>query len=149
MPTEIRFYHLQTSLLEDALPSLLLRTLDKGWRAVVQASSPERVAHLNGFLWTFADDSFLPHGSAKEGNEALQPVFLTDKTENPNSAQVLMLVDGAIAETMDGFELVCVIFDGGDAEALSAARADWKRYKAYNTLMTYWQQTEEGWRKAQ
>ncbi|MGH6618686.1 MAG: DNA polymerase III subunit chi, partial [Alphaproteobacteria bacterium] len=92
--TEIRFYHLQRMPLDRALPMLLERTLERGWRAVVQADSEERVQALNGQLWTYGKDSFLPHGTAREGDAALQPVWLTHRDENPNGANVLFLVDG-------------------------------------------------------
>ena len=146
--TEIRFYHLQHTRLEQALPQLLARTLDKGWRAVVQAGSSERVKALNTALWTYDESSFLPHGSAKDGDAEMQPVWLTEKDENPNDAQVLMLVDGAMRESfLPPLELVCVIFDGNDPEALDHARADWKRLKTSAHTLTYWQQTEQGWEK--
>ena len=36
--TEILFYHLQHQPLERVLPTLLEKTLERGWRAVVQTS---------------------------------------------------------------------------------------------------------------
>jgi len=143
--TEIRFYHLQRSALESALPQLLGKVLEKGWHAVVQAGSDERVEALNGQLWTYDDQSFLPHGSKSDGDGELQPVWLTSLEENPNKAQVLMLVDGAAHSGPQAYELVCDIFDGNDPEALAAARARWKQYQAMGIPLTYWQQTDNGW----
>ncbi len=40
---EIRFYHMTRTTLEAALPQMLEKTLERGQRAVVRASSPERV----------------------------------------------------------------------------------------------------------
>jgi DNA polymerase-3 subunit chi len=147
MALEVRFYHLQKTTLEGALPQLLQRTLDKGWRAVVKAGSAERVEVLNQQLWTYAENSFLPHGSARDGDAAVQPVWLTEKDENPNQAQVLLLVDGAVCEKTDGYQLICTIFDGNDPDALTSARADWKKWKAANCQLTYWQQADSGWNK--
>lgn len=145
MPAEIRFYQLHKTRLEGALPQLLQRTLDKGWRAVVKAASPERVDALNQHLWTFDEHSFLPHGAQRDGDATLQPVWLTDTDENPNAAQVLMLVDGAVCDQPEAFELICTIFDGHDPEALDAARADWKRWKGSGHTLTFWKQGEDGW----
>lgn len=145
--TEVRFYHLQRSRLEHALPQLLSKVLEKGWRAVVMAGSTERVESLNAQLWTYDDHSFLPHGSKSDGEAELQPVWLTDIEENPNGAKVLMLVDGAVAAAPEKFELVCEVFDGNDPEALAAARARWKEYQAKGHALTYWQQGENGWEK--
>lgn len=143
--TEIRFYHLQRSSLERALPQLLAKVLEKGWHAVVQAGSPERVEALNAHLWTYDDQSFLPHGSQADGDAALQPVWLTADNDNPNEAKVLMLVDGADRTELNQFELVCDIFDGNDPAALAAARNRWKSRLTSGISLTYWQQTENGW----
>lgn len=146
MPTEIRFYHLQRTRLEGALPLLLTRTLAKGWRAVVKVGSDARVEALNESLWKSDENSFIPHGSAKDGDAEMQPIWLTAKDENPNGAQVLMLVEGAECTDTSKYELVCNVFDGNDNDALDQARAQWKVFKDKGgTLLTYWQQTEKGW----
>ncbi len=143
--TEIRFYHLQRTRLDAALPLLLQRTLAKGWHAVVRAASEERVEALNQSLWTSDDSSFIPHGSARDGDAQEQPVWLTTKDENPNGAQVLMLVDGVECADPGKYELVCTVFDGNDPEALDTARAQWKKLKDSGHTLTYWQQTTSGW----
>lgn len=141
---EARFYHLQRSALERALPRLLLKTLERGWRAVVLAGSPERVEALNQHLWTFDPGAFLPHGSVNDGFADRQPVWLTCVEENPNNANVLMLVDGMAAEQLAGYDVVCDIFDGGDDEAVAAARRRWSACKTSGLERSYWQENERG-----
>src|SRR6185437_734858 len=58
--TEVLFYHLQDMTLENVLPPLLEKSLERGWRVVVQSSSEERADALDAHLWTYRDDSFLP-----------------------------------------------------------------------------------------
>ena len=146
--TEVLFYHLSRQPLGKVLPGLLERTLERGWRAVVQAGSGERVDALDALLWTYADDSFLPHGTARDGISDQQPVFLTAKDENPNAATVRFLVDGAEAPDLTGYIRAVYIFDGRDDEALARARGEWKRIKAAGHAVTYWQQNENGrWEK--
>ncbi len=145
---EFRFYHMTRTTLEAALPQMLEKTLERGQRAVVRAGSAERVEALNGWLWTYNDRGFLPHGSAQDGHAALQPVWLTDKDERPNDAQVLFLTDGAESEEVAAFERCAVLFDGNDEAALAAARAQWTGLKDAGHDLTYWQQTDEGrWEK--
>lgn len=143
--TEIRFYHLTDMTLEQILPDLLAKTLERGLRAVVMAGSVERVEALAQGLWTFKADSFLPHGTAKDGSAALQPVWLTAEDERPNDAAFLFLTDGATSTQIESYQRVCDIFDGGNAEALEAARARWKLYKAAGHDVSYWQRGERGW----
>jgi DNA polymerase-3 subunit chi len=146
--TEIRFYHLQRTSLERALPVLLEKTLERGWRAIVMTRSGERVESLNGLLWTYRNDGFLPHGSAEDGNAALQPIWLTDTDENPNAANVLFLTDGAVSQNVGMFELCCELFDDSDAETVSAARGRWSAYLDAGHHLTYWQQNAGGgWEK--
>ena len=146
--TEIRFYHLLHTALDRALPQLLERTQSRGWRAVVMARSSERIEALSGLLWTYSNDSFLPHGSAADGNAAEQPVWLTEADENPNGATVLFLTDGAVSSRVAGFDLACEMFDGNDDEAVAAARDRWREYLAAGHHLTYWQQSDRGaWEK--
>lgn len=146
--TEVLFYHLEHQPLERVLPALVERTLARGWRAVVQAGSEERVDALDTLLWTYAEESFLPHGTRKDGNPALQPVYLTADDTNPNGATVRFLVDGAEIGALDGYERIVYLFDGHDAAAVERARAQWRTAKAAGCMATYWQQSPEGrWEK--
>ena len=145
--TEVGFYHLGAATLERALPRLLERALAEGHRVVVQAGSAERVSHLDGLLWTYNDGSFLPHGSAREGNAALHPICLTDREENPNGATMLVLLDGSRSDHMGEFTRCCDMFDGNDPAAVEAARQRWSAAKTAGHNLTYWQQTAAGWEK--
>jgi DNA polymerase III subunit chi len=146
--TEVLFYHLEHQPLERVLPSLVEKTLERGWRAVVQAGSEERVEALDTLLWTYREESFLPHGTRKDGNSDMQPVYLTASEENPNGATVRFLVDGAEAHELGGYARIVYLFDGRDASALEKAREQWKAAKDTGADVTYWQQSPEGrWEK--
>ncbi|MCF3641494.1 DNA polymerase III subunit chi [Rhizobium sp. TRM95111] len=142
--SEVLFYHLTESRLEDALPSLVDKSLERGWRVAVQTGTPERRDALDAHLWTFRDDSFLPHGTDEQAFAADQPVLLTASPGNPNGATIRFLVDGAEPPSLDGYERVIFLFDGHDQPELDAARAHWKRLKGEGHQLTYWQQTNEG-----
>ncbi len=146
--TDVLFYHLEQQPLDRVLPALLERTLARGWRAVVQCSSKERLEALDTSLWTFRDDSFLPHGTASDGPADLQPVFLTTSDDNPNGAQVRFLVEGAAAPSYEGYDRLVHLFDGHDRDAVALAREEWKRARAAGCDVTYWQQADNGrWEK--
>mgnify|MGYP006266933583 CR=1 FL=1 len=148
MATEVNFYHLTVSSLEEALPRLLAKTLQAGERAVVMLGSPERVDALNTHLWTFDPGSFLPHGSGRDGDAARQPIWLTHVDENPNGAKFLFLADRAASERVDSFARCFELFDGRDDAAVSESRTRWKAYKAAGHTVAYFQQTDAGgWEK--
>jgi DNA polymerase-3 subunit chi len=143
--TEILFYHLKGQRLEKVLPVLLERSLERGWRVVVQAASDERVEALDAQLWTYSEDSFLPHGTWREAAAAEQPILLTTNESNPNGASVRFLVDGAVvpANAAD-YQRVVLLFDGDDPDAVAAARASWTETKAKGFEATYWQTDDAG-----
>ena len=145
------FYHLETQSLDAVLPVLLQRSLDRGWRVAVQATSPERLQALDTLLWTYDESSFLPHAVKQDGNAALQPVLLTDDDENPNGAALRIFVDrAAVAPALDGqsYQRAVLMFDGRDDEAVADARRQWSGLKAGGHAVTYWQQSDEGrWEK--
>jgi DNA polymerase III subunit chi len=143
--TEMLFYHLQRRSLERVLPTLLEKSLERGWRVVVQAASEERIEALDAQLWTFRDDSFLPHGTWREGGAREQPILLTLDADNPNGATVRFLVDGApVPADADAYQRIVLIFDGDDPDAVAAARERWREGKAKGFDVTYWQMDGEG-----
>ena len=143
----VDFYHLLMSPLERALPQLLEKVLQAGQRAVVLAASEDRVEALADVLWTYNPNAWLPHGTRKDGAAEDQPVWLTDREENPNTAQVLVLTDGMNAAQLAAFDRCLDLFDGGDEAATAAARQRWAEAKAAGHELHYWQQTETGWQE--
>jgi DNA polymerase-3 subunit chi len=146
----IDFYHLQKSSLEQALPMLLSKVYNAGMKALVLASSGERVEDINSFLWTYNDVAWLPHGSKKDGNAEHQHIWITDDaSQNPNNAEVVVLVDGATIDLSDddalkGYSRCLNIFDGRDEESVLEARKYWKEAKGKDFELHYWQQTDTG-----
>ncbi|MGH7099039.1 MAG: DNA polymerase III subunit chi [Stellaceae bacterium] len=146
---EIGFYHLTATPLERALPRLLERAAASGYRILVRAASAERIEHLNAVLWTYDEASFLPHGSARDGNAAAQPIYLTEGEDNPNGAAMLVLVDAGdgLAPDLAAFARIADLFDGSDPAAVAAARGRWREARAAGHALTYWQQTPSGWER--
>lgn len=146
--TEVLFYHLEHQPLEQVLPVLLQKTLERGWKAVVQTSSAERTEALSTSIWAWRDDAFIPHGTARDGNAERQPVWLTDGEDTPNGAAVRFFVDGAGIGALDALERAVYMIDGRDPQAVEAARDVWKSVKSAGHEATYWQQEQDGrWQK--
>ena len=143
--TEMLFYHLQGQKLEGVVPSLLEKSLDRGWTVIVQGASEERIDALDAQLWTYRDDGFLPHGTWREPDAAAQPVLLTVNDGNPNAATVRFLIDGApMPADAAAYQRIVLVFNGEDEDAVAAARAHWSDAKAKGFDTTYWQGDEQG-----
>jgi DNA polymerase III subunit chi len=147
--TEILFYHLERQPVERVLPALLEKSLERGWRVVVQAASEERIEALDAHLWTFRDDSFLPHGTWRGGEAPEQPILLTLDDGNPNDAAVRFLIDGApVPADAEAYQRIVLIFDGEDPDAVAAARAYLSDSKARGFDVAYWRTDAQGrWQK--
>ena len=141
--SEILFYHLEGQPLERVLPQLIEKTLERGWRAVIETSSRDRAEAIDTVLWTYRDDSFVPHGIMGEATDPDQPVLIATGTENPNAAQVRFFVDRAVPQSAEGYTRIVYLFSGHDPEAVTEARVAWKALQAGNEL-TYWQQDPNG-----
>jgi DNA polymerase-3 subunit chi len=140
--TEIRFYQLQRTPLDRALPKLLEKVLESGARAVVLVGSEERLAALDAALWTYDPNAFLPHGTSRDGRAEEQPVWLTTSDENPNHAGVLVLADGARSDRVAEYDKCLEMLDGNDPDAVAAARERWRAYREAGFGLSYWQQNE-------
>ena len=141
---EVHFYHLESQPLQRVLTVLLKKALERDWRVVVQAGSDERVEWLSNELWTFSDDSFLPHGSARDGHGERQPVWITAGPDAPNRPQLRIYLDGVPIVADDRLERIIYLFDAREAEALEAARAEWRRVASQGQQPVYWREDEHG-----
>jgi len=147
--TETLFYHLERRALEDVLPGMVEKSLERGWRAVIRTDSAERSDALDGLLWTYDDGSFLAHAQSGDGDAARQPVLITVEEENPNGAKILFCVGGAQPSDWSDTKLaeltrIVMMFDGRDGRALDMARAAWKDAKAAGHDITYWKESPSG-----
>jgi DNA polymerase-3 subunit chi len=149
---EIWFYHLTRQKLERTLPTLLERSVQRGWKAVVQASSEARMNALDDLLWTYSDDGFLAHGTERDGDAHLQQVWLTTGADNPNDAKVRFFVEDAeiapVIAVSANYDRVILMFDGNDEAELQGARKQWKVLKDQGRDLSYWKQSDSGgWEK--
>jgi DNA polymerase-3 subunit chi len=146
--TDVSFYHLTRSTLEQTLPRLLEKALQGGARCLVMVGNHARVEPLSAHLWTYDPASFLPHGTRRDGDAERQPVWLTDEDENSNEATMLFLTDGAKSNNVGKYQRCFELFDGRDENALAQARQRWKDYREAGHTVSYWQQNERGgWEK--
>jgi len=141
--TEILFYHLETQPLERVLPVLVEKSLERGWKVVVEVGSEARAEIIDGVLWTWRDDSFLPHARAGGDADALQPILITTQPHNPNGADVRFFVDRAVPQSGEGYQRIVFMFSGHDPDAVTEARTAWRALREGNEV-TYWQQEEGG-----
>lgn len=141
---EIHFYHLTSTPLERVLPKLLEKAVQGGFRSIVRVESEEKAEWMNNMLWTYDPNSFLPHGSTKDGFVEQQPIYITSGEDNPNNANLLIVTDHSEFPSGAAYDRVIDIFDGSDIQLTTQARERWKKYKAAGHALEYRQQAENG-----
>lgn len=135
------FYHIEHTSLDAAIAPLVEKCLDRKWR-VVLVGHEDTLERLNKALWTFREDSFLPHGLART-DAAKQPVLLATEATAINGAKVALLLDGSdVGEA--AFERAMVVFDGGDETARAKARQQYKSATDAGNKARYFQQERGG-----
>lgn len=144
------FYHLQRTTLERAVGPLLEKCLERGWRVLAISLDSTRRAALDEALWTYNDESFLPHGQSEADGLApeAQPILITGTPENGNSASVALLMDGVDLPVQASFQRCMVMFDDGDNAVRQKARAQFKAAKDAGLTARYFQQSDRGWKEA-
>ena len=134
----VDFYHLTAAPLEKVLPAIAEKVLASGERLLVVADEAQ-LARLDEQLWTYAKDSFLPHG---RGETEAQPVLLSAEAVPANGAANVALADGAWRDEALGFARTFYFFDSAH---LDGARAAWRALKARpEATARYWKQDERG-----
>lgn len=144
--TEVRFYHLTERPLEGVLPVMLEKCVERGWRAVVRGTDPGQIDRLDAHLWTWRAESFLPHGTARDGDGSAHPIWLTTGPDAPNAPDTLFLIGGAEAtdETLASVDTAAILFDGHDPDAVTRAREQWRGVVAAGLKAVYWAQDAGG-----
>ncbi|MGP1275258.1 MAG: DNA polymerase III subunit chi [Caulobacterales bacterium] len=145
---ELWFYHLEKAGADEVLPGLLQKVLERGSRALVVVPDEDAAARLDTHLWTFRDDSFLPHGRDRDPGAPRQPVLISTETRNVNQADMLFCLGGADPGNPDGWGRVILLFEDADEAAKQRARTLWSAMKKTANAVSYWKQTDQGrWEK--
>lgn len=145
--TSIQFYHLLSTSRERAVPKLMEKVLKSGSRAVMLLESGPALKTMSDALWTNDPAGFLPHGSARDGHTEQQPVYLALTEENPNGADILCVLNGALPASVATYNRLLDVFDGSREEEVVAARARWTHYKTAGFALQYIkQQPGGGWK---
>ena len=142
--TDVWFYHLEKQPLEHVLPRIVAKAIERGLPMVIETTSQDHITKISDMLWAAEDVAFLPHGFEGDGQDEMQPVWLTSGSENPNDSKMRIYTHGAIPSDISMLSRAMLMFDGNDQQALDAARAEWKRHKADGHSVSYWRQDESG-----
>ena len=141
---DVSIYHVTRSPIEKLLPRLLEKILESGKRAVLLVNQQEKIDPLSHTLWTYAQQSFLTHGSKKDGRAEHQPIWLTHQLENPNNGDILVILEGGEAPNLDTFSRCLDLYNANDPHALSLAKRRQIQYEENGFKIAHWSQDDSG-----
>jgi len=106
--TEVDFYVLADSAPKSRL-RFACRLADKvfrlGQRVFIHTASAEQTRELDTLLWTFQQNSFVPHSSVQDAGDTPPPVLLGHDAE-PDASQVLINLASDVPLFFSRFERV-------------------------------------------
>ncbi|MBK1718974.1 DNA polymerase III subunit chi [Thiocystis violacea] len=97
-------------------------------RVLIHCPDPEECRHLDRLLWTFREDSFLPHGLVGQVDPDLTPVLISQGGSPESEHQVLLNLSLGIPDFLDRFERLCEVVDH-EPQARQAGRERFRVYR--------------------
>ena len=142
---QISFYQLKDTNADNTLLMLVKKTIALGKKMLVFCPKPTAFK-VNDVLWTHEPKSWLPHGIDTELGAEVSSVWIcSDMTNNPINADYLMLLDGAIPESWNGFKRAFIVFNESSQSQMQWARSHWKECKGQpNVKLDYFAQDANG-----
>ncbi|WP_133511914.1 DNA polymerase III subunit chi [Candidatus Thiosymbion oneisti] len=128
--TRIDFYSLKEPSRGDRFLlacRLVERIYGTGQRTLIQVPDREQARHLDRLLWTFRQQSFLPHGLVNDSDRALTPILIGHGEDPGEENQVLINLSLEVPAFFERFERLCELIDQ-DSNVRETGR---KRYVYY------------------
>ncbi len=138
---QVDFYQLTRDPAEKVLPLIAQRVLDDKGRLLIVSDDGAQLDAISASLWAAKAESFLAHAKAGQGDDACQPILLSDETEAKNGARYLAVADGIWREIGVGFDRVFYLFP---PDQTHNARAAWRALDA-EVERRYWKQDGGKW----
>lgn len=129
--TSVEFYVLAENSRQDRY-HLSCRIAEKAWksgrRVVIQANSLQEAQQINQLLWTFRDQSFIPHDLLADAELELNPVTISWGTDAREEHDVLINLADEIPPFFSSFERIIEPVDNNE-ERKAISRAHYRYYR--------------------
>ena len=143
---EINIYQVFEGNLASSVVRLLEKVYSSGKRCIFYSPIEDRVKTIDKILWTFSTNAFIPHGDKTVGSAEQQPIYFTDRIENPNNADILLIMDTFEYQNFSGnFEKIMFVFE--DSAHIKVAEELYQVLKKSSENVNYWKQSKIGWEK--
>ncbi len=114
MNPEINFYQTDEAVSKSIAP-LLIKVLGEEKRVLIFCKNKAQISEIDSALWNYGRYKFIPHATIFDGefDPKRQPVLISDKEENLNSADFLLFIDQPSEAFISKFSRVFYFFEEG------------------------------------
>ena len=119
----------------------------KNNRIVIFCTDQETAEVVDDFIWSYRDDSFIPHSIKKHRETSLDPILVTTDLDGSYEHNVLLALNGVLIKEKDWqrFAKVYYFFDDQDSREKENARAMWKSFSSLAVNCKYWINEKNKW----
>ena len=131
MPT-VDFYILYTDSRQEKnilVGQVTHKAWQQGYRIHIQTQSPAQARFIDKLLWTYQEDSFLPHDIYPDVPESMAPIQIGYSSQIGENMRVLINLTEQIPSFCEQFERIVEIVD----DIPSARESGRTRYRLYKS----------------
>ncbi|MFD2113030.1 DNA polymerase III subunit chi [Thiorhodococcus fuscus] len=128
---QIDFYSLKPTSRGDRFQvacRLAERIRAQNLRLLIHCPDRDEARHLDRLLWTYREDSFLPHGLAGKVDQELTPILIAEDGRPETETQVLLNLGREVPGFFTRFDRVCDLVDL-DPTLRAAGRERFRYYR--------------------
>ncbi len=116
-------------------------------RIVIFCTDQETAEVVDDFIWSYGDDSFIPHSIKKYRETSLDPILVTTDLDGGYEHNVLVALNGVLIKENDWqrFTKIYYFFDNQDIEEKENARSMWKSFSSLEVNCKYWINEKNKW----
>jgi len=114
---------------------------------VIFCTDQETAKVVDDFLWSYKEDSFLPHALKKHEEVSLNPILVSTDLDEGFEHNVLIALNGVLINEKDWqrFAKIYYFFDDQDMTEKENARSMWKSFSSLDIDCKYWINEKNKW----
>lgn len=129
--SEINFYQCDEQISRSIAP-LMLKVIEEKKKVLILAANQTQVKEIDDVLWSYGKNKFIPHITAadKGFDFKRQPIVISEKEENINDADYLVLTKEVSQEFLSKFSRVFYFYDQLNVDEVKNVMQKYKKIAA-------------------
>ena len=141
------FYNATRREILNDIAILTEKLYKKNNHILLYCADQETVDTLDEYLWSYREDSFIPHSKKNNEKKLFYPILITNEILNEHEHNILLVLNGVLIKETDWtkFNKVYYFFDEQNLEEKENARSMWKSFSSLEIDCRYWVNKENKW----